>query len=164
MIHFLNIDEVANFRIRKYSENLSISIFPFRDSTRNENITLLCLLFHKGGYWSRATLKQTIWMESLSLKCGMFMNETWTLAPIITLKVNKNSRDLLSLSKLFNEQKWKEYIHVYVYEYMFNFENWKKKSSPRIPMLCIWTVRGRNMHIFYYNFLNFLWKWRPMKF
>jgi hypothetical protein len=28
MIHFINIDEVVNFRIRKYSENLSISIFP----------------------------------------------------------------------------------------------------------------------------------------
>jgi len=39
MIHFINIDEVANSNIRKYSENLSISIFPLRDSTRNENIT-----------------------------------------------------------------------------------------------------------------------------
>jgi hypothetical protein len=37
MIHFINIDEVANFNIRKYSENLSISIFPLRDLTRKEN-------------------------------------------------------------------------------------------------------------------------------
>ena len=52
-------------------------------------------------------------MESLSLKCGMFMNETWTPAPIIRLKVNKNSRDLLSLSKLFNE-KIERNIYIYI--------------------------------------------------
>ena len=38
MIHFINIDEVANSNIRKYSENLSISIFPLWDSMRKENI------------------------------------------------------------------------------------------------------------------------------
>jgi hypothetical protein len=27
-VDFINIDEVAHFNIRKYSENLSISIFP----------------------------------------------------------------------------------------------------------------------------------------
>ena len=101
---------------------------------------------------------------------GIFVSQMWNVYERnMDTRTNnyvesKNSRDVLSLSKLFNEQKWKEYIHVYVYEYMFNFENWKKKSSPWIPMLCIWTVRGRNMRIFYYNFLNFLWKWRPMKF
>jgi len=39
MIHFVNIDEVANFSIQKYSENSSISIFPLGDLTRKENIT-----------------------------------------------------------------------------------------------------------------------------
>ena len=43
-----------------------------------------------------SSLLQLLWsklFESLSLKCGMFMNETWTPASIITLKVSKNSRD-----------------------------------------------------------------------
>jgi hypothetical protein len=39
MIHLINIDEVVHFRIRKYSENLSISMFSLRDSKRKENIS-----------------------------------------------------------------------------------------------------------------------------
>ena len=38
MIYFINIDEVENFNIRKYFENLSISIFPL---TRRENINFV---------------------------------------------------------------------------------------------------------------------------
>ena len=33
MIRLINIDKVANVIIRTYSENLSISNFPLRDST-----------------------------------------------------------------------------------------------------------------------------------
>jgi len=100
---------------------------------------------------SSTALKQTVWMESLSLKCGMFMNETWTPAPIITLKVSKNSRGLLSLSKLFNEKNWKEYnmsTNIYFIFKIF----FQKKSPPRTRMLCIWTVRvpwGRGICVYF---------------
>ena len=69
-------------------------------------------------------------MESLSLKYVMAMNETWTPTPKITFKVSKNARDLLSLSKLFNEKKWKEYIYVYVFKYIFYFEDFSRKKIP----------------------------------
>jgi len=45
MIHFINIDEVANFRIRKHSENLSILSFPLQDSTRKETSLNFVFLF-----------------------------------------------------------------------------------------------------------------------
>jgi hypothetical protein len=33
MIHFINIDEIANFNIRKYSENLIALMFGFLPTT-----------------------------------------------------------------------------------------------------------------------------------
>jgi hypothetical protein len=60
MIHFINIDEVANFRIRKYSENLSISIFPLQDSTRKKKHHLTLSSFSQGRILKRSDVTKIL--------------------------------------------------------------------------------------------------------
>jgi hypothetical protein len=77
----------------------------------------------------------------------MFMNETWTPAPIITLKVSKNSRDVLSLSNLSMKK-----LSTNMYLILKKFPPKKQIPSPDTHVMYLNRGGGGNMRIFYYNF------------
>jgi hypothetical protein len=72
MIHFINIDEVANLRIRKYSENLSISIFPLRERCLQRFYYHILLVFYDFLLFQKVILTHTLYFRmSVPFKCAL---------------------------------------------------------------------------------------------